>query len=73
MGDVVDLNEFRQKKLSPQFDDEQKKRKQKQILRERRENELDESIMSHPAYLFQKNKKNFEDDQNGYIPVQMLK
>jgi hypothetical protein len=60
MGDVVDLNEFRQKKLSPQFDNEHKKRKQKQILRERRENETDDFMDSYPAYLFQKNK--FEDD-----------
>jgi hypothetical protein len=67
MSDVVDLNEFRQKKLSAQFDaeqqkraDENKKRKQKQILRERRENELDDSVMNHPAYLFQKNK--FKDN-----------
>lgn len=60
MGDVVNLNEFRQKKLSNQFDEEQKRRKQKQINRERRENELDESIMNHPAYLFQKNK--FKDN-----------
>lgn len=67
MSDVVDLNEFRQKKLSAQFDaeqqkraDEKKKRKQKQILRERRENELDDSVMNHPAYLFQKNK--FKDN-----------
>lgn len=64
MGDVVNMDEFRQKKLGKQFDDEQKKRKQKQVIRERRENEqdLDESIMRHPAYLFQKNKKKFDDD-----------
>lgn len=60
MGDVVDLNEFRQKKLSKQFDDEQKKRKQKQINRERRENELDESMMRHPAY--QSRKQKFDDE-----------
>lgn len=62
MGDVVDLNEFRQKKLSRQFDEEQKRRKQKQVLRERRENELDDSMSRHPAYMFQKNKKKFDDE-----------
>ena len=64
MGDVVDLNEFRERKLSKQFDEEQKKRKKKQIIRERRENEqdLDESVMRHPAYLFQRNKNKFDDD-----------
>lgn len=60
MGDVVDLNEFRQKKLSKQFDEEQKKRKQKQVLRERRENELDDSMSRHPAY--QSRKKKFDDE-----------
>jgi hypothetical protein len=67
MGDVVDLDEFRQKKLSAQFDaekqkraDEKKKRQQKQNQRERRDNELDESMMHHPAYRSRKNK--FEDD-----------
>lgn len=63
MGDVVDLNEFRQRKLSKQFDEEQKKRKKKQDLRERRENELDDSMSHHPAYLFQKNRKKFEEDE----------
>lgn len=69
MGELVDINEFRQKKLSTQFDEEQqkradenKKRKQKQILRERRENELDDSMMNHPAYLFQKNKLKGNDE-----------
>lgn len=62
MGDVTDLNDFRQKKLSKQFDEEQKKRKQKQINRERRENELNDSVSNHPAYLFQKNKKRFDDE-----------
>lgn len=62
MGDVVDLNEFRQKKLSKQFDEEQKRRKQKQINRERRENELEDSMSRHPAYMFQKNKKKFDDE-----------
>lgn len=63
MGEIVDLNEFRQRKLSKQFDEEQKKRKRKQDLRERRENELDDSLSRHPAYLFQKNKKKFEEDE----------
>ena len=62
MGDVVDLKEFRQKKLSKQFDEEQKRRKQKQINRERRENELDDSMSRHPAYMFQKNKQKFDDE-----------
>lgn len=62
MGDVIDLNEFRQKKLSKQFDEEQKRRKQKQINRERRENELEDSMSRHPAYMFQKNKKKFDDE-----------
>lgn len=64
MGEVVDLNEFRQRKLSRQFDTAPKKKKvSKQVLRERRENEDDESMMSHPAYLFQKNKNKFKDDE----------
>jgi hypothetical protein len=60
MGDVVDLNEFRERKLSSQFDAEKQKRKKKQELRERRDNELDESLMRHPAY--QSRKKKSEDD-----------
>jgi hypothetical protein len=60
MGDVVDLNEFRERKLSSQFDSEKQKRKKKQELRERRDNELDESLMRHPAY--QSRKKKSEDD-----------
>lgn len=60
MGDVIDFEEFRQRKLSKQFDVEKKKRKNKQTLREQRENELDET--SHPAYKPKKGKKKFEDD-----------
>jgi hypothetical protein len=67
MGELVDLNEFRERILSSQFDaekkkraDDKKKRQQKQNQRERRENELDDSMMRHPAY--QSRKKKFEDD-----------
>lgn len=60
MGELIDLNEFRQRKLSSQFDGQKKKKKNKQDLRERRENELDESMMRHPAY--QSRKKKLEDD-----------
>ena len=63
MGELIDLNEFRQRKLSRQFDETQKKKKKKQDIREMRENELDESMMNHPAYLFQKNKGKFKDDE----------
>lgn len=63
MGELVDLNEFRQRKLSRQFDATQKKKKKKQDIREMRENELEESMMNHPAYLFQKNKGKFKDDE----------
>lgn len=50
MGEVVDLNKYK----------ELKKRKRKQDLRERRENELEEAINSHPSKL--RNKK-FKDDE----------
>jgi hypothetical protein len=66
MGEVIDLDEFRRRKLSKQFDNVSKKTKKKQNIRERRENELDESEMRHPAYQNQpvrhQKKKKFEDD-----------
>jgi hypothetical protein len=66
MGEVIDLDEFRRRKLSKQFDNVSKKTKKKQNIRERRENELDESEMRHPSYQNQpvryQKKKKFEDD-----------
>lgn len=78
MGELVDLNEFRERKLSSQFDaekkkraDDKKKRQQKQNHRERKENEIDESMMRHPAY--QSRKKKFEDDQTVKMPTYQYK
>lgn len=71
MGELIDLNEFRQRKLSAQFDEQKKKKKNKQDLRERRENELDESMMRHPAY--QSRKKKLEDDQTVVMPTYQYK
>lgn len=60
MGDVVDLDEYRQRKLSKQFDAHRKKKPSKQVLRERRENEQDEEY-SHPSRSPRKNKE-WDDD-----------
>ena len=49
MGELINLDEYRQNRLSRQFDTAPKKRKAtKQELRERRENELEEEIW-HPS------------------------
>lgn len=61
MGELINLDEYRQRKLSRQFDVAPKKRKaSKQDLRERRANELEEGF--HPSKGTSRKKKEWDDD-----------
>ena len=59
MGDIISLDEYRQRKLGSQFDVDKKKKKKpnKQVIRERRENEIDDNNKRHPS------KRKFKEDE----------
>jgi hypothetical protein len=59
MGDIISLDEYRQQKLGSQFDVDKKKKKKanKQVIRERRENEIDDTYKRHPS------KRKFKEDE----------